>query len=244
MGFKSRMHDWKVRLEEDVKKRWWWPLVGYPLIFLGELMKDRVIGGTNRFIDAHASLAWFRPVILVWQRGTIATVFYLGSGFAILVVLGLVIHAYAETRPPKRTSGRPKVIVEFDPSQRPKFSRTLQGPTLTKVGDASAHNVSIVPDKAKRFWFEQIGRVGTLLAGKSSPIMIRAMYLSEGVEKQVIGDDEPLRILLVTMGLEGLKAEIFIKLRYESFDGDAYETPFRFGVDDQHQPCFTLMTES
>ena len=74
--------------------------------------------------------------------------------------------------------------------------------------------------------------------------MIRAMYLSEGVEKQVIGDDEPLRILLVTMGLEGLKAEIFIKLRYESFDGDAYETPFRFGVDDQHQPCFTLMTES
>jgi hypothetical protein len=43
---------------------------------------------------------------------------------------------------------------------------------------------------------------------------------------------------------KGLKREILIKLRYESFDGNTYETPFRFGVDDQQQPGFTLMAEN
>jgi hypothetical protein len=44
---------------------------------------------------------------------------------------------------------RPEVIITFDPSQRPKLTRTLQGAILTNVGGVSAHNLKILPDKTK-----------------------------------------------------------------------------------------------
>lgn len=136
---------------------------------------------------------------------------------------------------------RPEVIISFDSSQRPKLSRTLQGVVLTNVGGLSAHNLKIVPDKSKKVWIEQIGQVGTILAGKDCPVLIQAMSFEDGIEQRVIGDDEPLRLLLASMIFDGLTPEIFFKLKYESFDGNVYETPFRFGVDDHHQPSFTLL---
>jgi hypothetical protein len=101
MGFRSRVHDWKIRLEEDIKKRWWWPFVGVPVTVVWELVKDRVVGGTNRFIDAHVSFSFLRPVVTFWQVGRITSAVYLCAGFAVFVILGLTVHAYFETRPKK-----------------------------------------------------------------------------------------------------------------------------------------------
>jgi hypothetical protein len=138
---------------------------------------------------------------------------------------------------------RPQLIIAFDHSQRPSFTRTLQGVILSNVGGVSAHNARIVPDKSKGYWIEQIGQVGMIVAGGDCSVTIRAMYLeADKTEHCLLVEDEPLKELLVSMTLSGLVPELLIALRYESFDGQIYETPFRFGVDDQKQPCFTLLS--
>src|SRR5258708_8936238 len=103
--FEGRMERWQKRLAFDFKKSWWWILlVGPMLAFLWSLVMGRVVGGANRFIDAHVNLSSLKPLVLsLWGSQWVHPV-TVGVGTFLLAVLGLVIHAYLETRRSSVTS--------------------------------------------------------------------------------------------------------------------------------------------
>jgi len=75
------------------------PLVG----FIWALIMDRVIGATNRYLDAHA-LLWIKPVVAsIWGSPLIHPV-VVGFILFLLAVFGLVIHAYVESRDSRRAN--------------------------------------------------------------------------------------------------------------------------------------------
>jgi len=96
-SFSDRLERWKSRFVSDFRKRWWWVIVGPLVGFIWALIMDRVIGATNRYLDAHA-LLWIKPVVAsIWGSPLIHPV-VVGFILFLLAVFGLVIHAYVESR--------------------------------------------------------------------------------------------------------------------------------------------------
>src|SRR5260370_4628176 len=100
MAFAERLRSWWDGIIRGLKKRWWWSFLGVPIEFIWELVKQRVLGATNNFIDAHASFEWLLPITLFFQNRLLSGLIIVVA-FAVLVVLVLVFHAYLETRPSK-----------------------------------------------------------------------------------------------------------------------------------------------
>lgn len=111
-AFETRLERWKKRLEFDFKKKGWWILLCGPVVgFLWSLVMDRVIGATNRFIDAHVGLVSIKPVILsMWVSPWVRPI-TVGFLLFLLGIFVLVVHAYIETRPSNSTVVDPKVVV-------------------------------------------------------------------------------------------------------------------------------------
>jgi hypothetical protein len=89
----QRLRAWWRRSRYEFRRRWY--LWFFTLILF--LAKDRIAGGMNSYIDAHSN--WlaiaFRGVTAVMAHTPEGIVLYVFS----IVVLGLVVHAYIETRP-------------------------------------------------------------------------------------------------------------------------------------------------
>jgi len=141
MAFAERLRSWLDQLVCGLKKRWWWSLLGVPCAFIWELVKHRVLGATNNFIDSHASFEWLRPVVLFFQNRLLSGLVIVVT-FAILVVLVLVVHAYFEPRP--RTQSGPKLFLEYHPVVG-QYILELSGLILKNIG-APAFNIEFEPE--------------------------------------------------------------------------------------------------
>jgi hypothetical protein len=105
MALAERLRSWAEQIAHDLRKRWWWPFIGVPLAFIWELVKDRVLTATNNFIDSHANLDWLKPLALLLQNRGFVPALLLTLTFALLIILGLIVHAYFETRPKRGITG-------------------------------------------------------------------------------------------------------------------------------------------
>lgn len=91
----------KILLAKFMRKSWL-----LLIIVLGNLLKDRVTGWGNRFLDAHSGpLVHGARVVLVWVSDTQLGVV---GAFAALVTTGLLIYSVREAYHEKRESGAGK----------------------------------------------------------------------------------------------------------------------------------------
>jgi hypothetical protein len=94
--FSGRLTSWKEEVLSDLRKRWWWVLIASPaLAFLWLLIQGRVVGAANKYIDAHISIANITGYASYPVR-FLVTAFV----FASILIMGLICHAYIETRKP------------------------------------------------------------------------------------------------------------------------------------------------
>jgi hypothetical protein len=95
---KHRLLAWLHRSVENAKNKW----AIWLLLLVGSLIEDRVVGGINRYLDAHASSLGMNviQVVVSFPGGLIGMAF-------VGVLLVLIVHAYLETRPGRALAYRP-----------------------------------------------------------------------------------------------------------------------------------------
>jgi len=93
-----RLGNWGTRARKDIRRNWWVFFLVVLLHFGQELLKERLEHGTNEFIDTHARgwLITIKPELLYLLERPITSTVILST----LVILGLITHAYFETRRP------------------------------------------------------------------------------------------------------------------------------------------------
>jgi hypothetical protein len=94
--YRSRLNSWRSRTGQEFKRNWWLFAMLFIVHIGQELLKDRLVGGTNRLIDEHAGgvLGFVRPTLLYFAGNPVASL----AAICIVIVTLLAIHAYFETR--------------------------------------------------------------------------------------------------------------------------------------------------
>jgi hypothetical protein len=171
--FLSRLNSWRSRTIEEFRKKWWlFPLyIGGQIIH--ELVKDRLVGGSNRFIDAHSGgiLGFVKPILIYFVGNPLATL----SAVCITTVTLLVVHAYFETRTVSQTVQMnaiespvsQKTLIEKEPK---KSKRIFVGKTVT-IGflqDIYRKNTEIQGDKLAADYIGKWMRVSGEVRGVKS----------------------------------------------------------------------------
>ena len=134
---RARLKEWLTNSAERLKK-WWWTVFLALLTWLPRgLFEDRIFGGVNGYIDQHSGqlLRTVRDVV------SFGPFFFYPLVTALLVVLGLVVHAYIDTRPKRpemEPSGGPDLSLEW---KHAKNSGDFI--CLRNIGDASAFNIGL-----------------------------------------------------------------------------------------------------
>jgi hypothetical protein len=100
--FIARIENAKSRFKDYLKRYWWGIFVILFLDFIWELMKHRILGAANIFIDNHVSLNWLKPAVLALQHSAFFHPIILAIELFVVGVFLLLILAYWETRPVKR----------------------------------------------------------------------------------------------------------------------------------------------
>jgi hypothetical protein len=142
-----------------------------------------------------------------------------------------------------RRSG-PKILLRYDNERPAGIAAVLNSVLYENFGGRSAHNVRLIPDKAKEFWLEQVGFVDVVAPGNRRRFGVRAMMRDGDREEKIIDSDrDPLRILAATMAVEGVEREIPVTVAYQEFDDDEkLTTRFVFRLDNLQEPHFVLIT--
>jgi hypothetical protein len=133
--FLSRLGSWRARTKQGFKKSWWL----FATLIVGhiaqELLKDRLISGTNKLIDEHTKgvFVFIKPTLLYFVGNPVATL----CALCILTVTILVIHAYIETRPVSTPTGESaeSPLPLAAPNSQPKLQeeRIFVGAEITPV---------------------------------------------------------------------------------------------------------------
>jgi len=174
MALTERLRNWAEQVGRDIRKRWWWPFLGIPVTFIWELGKDRVLTATNHFIDAHANLDWLKPLALLLQNHGFVPAVLLAFTFAFLVLLGLVVHAYFETRPSKHTAApnAPFLTLHFpEPDLMSSGIRTDYA-FIKNIGQRTALDVQVaeLSHQWRRLYRAEFPRLQMLEPNQSVPI--------------------------------------------------------------------------
>jgi hypothetical protein len=132
---------------------------------------------------------------------------------------------------------RPKIAVSWVLSGRPAFGHpvTLQDASFTNVGNESAHEVWIIPDKTKKYWLEQSHPIDMLRPGEPPvfPALRAVERKSDGTEQRLFSQDDPVRLIagvLVLGDFEQSPAEpeLLFSIEYFSFGRKArYVSKYR-----------------
>jgi hypothetical protein len=88
-GWYERLQIWKEGSERELKKKWYL----WPIGFAVDLLWHRICGGTNDFLDSHGATMLTTLTSRIPSDPVTLSVIT-----ALLIVLGLLIHAYYDTR--------------------------------------------------------------------------------------------------------------------------------------------------
>jgi hypothetical protein len=125
--FIQRMQAWGRRLVTWKRGIWLLPIVAWEIF--RRLVEDRFIGGLNKYLDNHSNtiLAYVARIARFFlthpATGT--------AIFAVAIILGLIVHAYIETRPSKEAKENPTstetkgLDVHLKPSEGPSDKQFL-----------------------------------------------------------------------------------------------------------------------
>lgn len=226
MAFAERLRSWLDQIVCGLKKRWWWPFLGVPCEFIWELVKHRVLGATNNFIDSHASFEWLRPVVLFFQNRLLSGLVIVAT-FAVLVVLVLVVHAYFESR--SKTQSGPKLFLEYH-SVPAQYILEFSGLTLKNIG-TPAFNIEFEPDVRSGLTLLMDNPTGSVSSANSYPIRLQYCTVNDKNAKNPMGGVPASRIEhffndLLHKGEESLT----ITIKCRDFDGHkfAFKSILRF----------------
>jgi hypothetical protein len=117
---------------------------------------------------------------------------------------------------------RPKIVMGWVYSGKPVFGGlpvTLANVAFTNVGQESAHDVQIVPNKLEKYWIEQTAPL-PLIKPDGIPVFppLKAMYRGEdGQEHHLASQDDPARHILGVMVIDHAKAQLDIPVQYYRF---------------------------
>lgn len=125
-----RLREWRAGFTKNLRKWWWTMLLALVTWLPRGLLEDRFFGGLNGYFDRHSS-QFVRAVV------SFGPFFFYPLVTALLVVLGLVIHAYMSTRRAE-PSGGPDLSLEW---KHAKNSGDLI--RVRNIGNASAFNIGL-----------------------------------------------------------------------------------------------------
>jgi hypothetical protein len=142
--------------------------------------------------------------------------------------------------------GGPRVLLRYSDKGRIGIAPILNNMIYENLGNRSALNVRIIPDKTKEFWLEQVGFVDVVVPGTTCQFNVIAMMRSQGREERVLDSDhDPLRILASTMVVSGSQQEIRVTVGYHDFDDSKLLTDeYVFRLDNLRQPHFVMIPKS
>src|SRR5580704_409098 len=145
MDFSERLQSWRDALKW---RHLLWLLLLLPWQICAALLEDRFIGGLNRYIDKHSNniLDFLAHVARFFLTQPVAGTLT----FAILIILGLVVHAYWQSVPPRAGDA-----VSTDTSHnstrvkvRPGKSRRQSSPTGAAI--AEIHSIRTYSAEERR----------------------------------------------------------------------------------------------
>jgi hypothetical protein len=173
--FTERLRAWRSATGRKFKSSLWVFGLWITWHIAQELLKERLVSGTNKFIDYHspAVLQSLKPTFLYFAGNPVATL----AALCTVTITALVVHAYFDTRPIARsviTVAKVPVVEEHKLTEiKPSVlrDRILLPPEITPkfLGDIHRKNISIQAKKLAENYIGKWIRVNGQVADCSAP---------------------------------------------------------------------------